>query len=44
MTSLLHKYIDREEYDSYEDFNENFKINVPEDFNFAYDIQNIIRK
>ena len=38
MTSLLHKYIDREEYDSYEDFNENFKINVPEDFNFAYDI------
>ena len=29
MTSLLHKYIDREEYDSYEDFNENFKINVP---------------
>ena len=38
MTSLLHKYIDREEYDSYEDFNENFKIHVPEDFNFAYDI------
>ena len=38
MVSLLHKYIDRIEYESYEDFAENFKIKVPEDFNFAYDI------
>ncbi len=38
MTSLLNEYVERTEFDSYEDFNENLKINVPEDFNFAYDI------
>jgi len=34
---MLHKYIDTE-YASYEDFKDNFRINVPPDFNFAYDI------
>ena len=38
MVSLLNKYINRDDFTSYEDFNQNFKINVPEDFNFAYDI------
>lgn len=36
--SLLEKYVFRTEFDSYDDFCQNFKINVPENFNFAYDI------
>jgi len=35
---MLNKYISREKYESYEDFNDNFKINVPKDFNFGFDI------
>jgi acetyl-CoA synthetase len=35
---LLEKYLSRIEFDSYEDFFENFKINVPDNFNFAYDV------
>jgi acetyl-CoA synthetase len=35
---LLEKYLSRVEFDSYEDFFENFKINVPDNFNFAYDV------
>ncbi len=35
---MLSKYITRENYDSYEDFRQNFKINIPENFNFAYDV------
>lgn len=32
------RYLQKVEFDSFEDFNENFKLNVPENFNFAYDI------
>ncbi|MBQ0018990.1 MAG: AMP-binding protein [Bacteroidales bacterium] len=35
---MLHKYLSQTEFCSYEDFMQNFKVNVPEDFNFAYDI------
>lgn len=35
---MLNKYVSREKFDSYEDFYKNFKINIPENFNFAYDI------
>ena len=35
---LLDRYLPRIEFDSYEDFKENFKINIPENFNFGYDI------
>jgi acetyl-CoA synthetase len=35
---ILEKFVNRVEYDSYEDFKSNFKINVPENFNFAYDV------
>ncbi len=35
---LLDKYLPRIEFDSYEDFKENYRVNVPEDFNFGYDI------
>lgn len=37
MNQLL-KFIDRVDYSSYKDLYENFKIHVPEDFNFAYDV------
>ncbi|MDP4181169.1 MAG: AMP-binding protein, partial [Bacillota bacterium] len=35
---MLEKYLSRVNFNSYEDFYENFKINVPENFNFAYDV------
>ncbi len=35
---LLDKYLSRTEFNSYEDFVENFKINIPDNFNFAYDV------
>lgn len=36
--NLLKNFIDRIDYDSYEDLYANFKIHVPENFNFAYDV------
>lgn len=38
MDMLLKKYLPRIEFESYEDFKENFKINVPRDFNFGFDV------
>ena len=38
MSELLKRYCPRTEFDSYEDFYENYTCNVPENFNFAYDI------
>ncbi|MDD4161640.1 MAG: AMP-binding protein, partial [Methanothrix sp.] len=38
MSSLLPKFVSRVDYKSYEDFKENMKILVPENFNFAYDV------
>jgi acetyl-CoA synthetase len=38
MATLLPKFLPRVEFESYEDFKENFKINIPENFNFAFDI------
>lgn len=35
---MLEKYLSQVDYSSYEDFYENFRINVPESFNFAYDV------
>lgn len=35
---MLEKYLPRTEFDSYEDFIENYKVNVPESFNFGFDI------
>ena len=35
---MLEKYLPRTEFDSYEDFKENYKINAPESFNFGFDI------
>lgn len=38
MDYILKKYCPQIEFDSYEDFYENFSIEVPHDFNFAYDV------
>ncbi|MCR5845118.1 MAG: AMP-binding protein [bacterium] len=38
MDHILSKYCPRIEFDSYEDFFENFRIDVPKDFNFGYDV------
>ena len=38
MDHVLKKYCPRIDFDSYEDFYENFQIDVPENFNFAYDV------
>ncbi len=35
---LLDRFLPRIEFDSYEDFKENYTVNVPEDFNFGFDI------
>lgn len=35
---MLEKFLDKTEFDSYEDFMQNFYIKVPKDFNFAYDV------
>ncbi|MGL4370114.1 MAG: AMP-binding protein, partial [Spirochaetota bacterium] len=36
--SLLNTYMPKTEFPSYEDFRDNFKVNIPENFNFAYDV------
>ena len=38
MTNLIGDFVERVEFDSYEDFKENFKLKVPENFNFGYDV------
>ncbi len=35
---LLKRFLPRIEFDSYEDFKENYKVNVPENFNFGFDV------
>lgn len=35
---ILNKFLSRVDYNSYEDLHENFKITIPENFNFAYDV------
>ncbi|MBQ0110110.1 MAG: AMP-binding protein [Clostridiales bacterium] len=35
---MLEKFLPRIDFDSYEDFKANYKVNVPKGFNFAYDV------
>ncbi len=35
---MLEKFLPREKFESYEDFKENYRVIVPENFNFAYDV------
>ena len=36
--ALYREYLEQSDFGSYEDFLKNFKIKVPERFNFAYDV------
>ena len=38
MNEILSRYCPKIEFESYEDFYENYRCNVPDDFNFAYDV------
>ena len=40
--SLLDKYLPRTDFKSYEDFYKNYAINIPENFNFAYDVIDLL--
>lgn len=40
--SLLSKFVPQTEFTSYEDFYNQFKINIPKDFNFAFDVVDVI--
>jgi acetyl-CoA synthetase len=35
---MLEKFLPREKFDSYEDFQKNYRVTVPDKFNFAYDV------
>ena len=35
---LINRYLPRTDFESYDDFKKNYSVNVPFDFNFAYDI------
>jgi acetyl-CoA synthetase len=35
---MLSNYVSKEKFDNYDDFYNNFKISIPGDFNFAYDV------
>jgi len=35
---MLEKYLPKIKFDSYEDFKENYTVNIPADFNFGYDV------
>lgn len=41
MARIFEKYT-RGHYDSYQDFKENFRIDAPESFNFAYDVMDVL--
>ena len=36
--SLLNKFLEKTEFESYEDFKENYRVVVPANFNFAFDV------
>ena len=39
---MLSKFINRSHFDSYEDFRDNFHITCPENFNFSYDVVDVL--
>ena len=36
--TLLERFLPRIEFDSYEDFKQNYTVNIPEHFNFGFDV------
>jgi len=39
---LTDKFLSRTEFDTYEDFYENFSVKIPNDFNFAWDVMDVL--
>jgi acetyl-CoA synthetase len=39
---MLDKFLNKKDFSSYEDLYENFSINIPGDFNYAYDVVDVI--
>ncbi|AEF84773.1 acyl-coenzyme A synthetase ACSM3 [Treponema primitia ZAS-2] len=39
---MLEKYLSRDTFDSYEDYYNNYSVNIPENFNFAWDVMDTI--
>ena len=39
---LLEKYVEKLDFESYEDFRDNFKIKIPDNFNFSYDVVDVL--
>jgi acetyl-CoA synthetase len=39
---LLDRFLPRKDFESYEDFYGNFKVNIPENFNFAWDVMDVL--
>ena len=39
--SILNRFLEKTDFESYEDFSENFRVKVPENFNFAYDVVDV---
>ncbi|MDR3140063.1 MAG: AMP-binding protein [Treponema sp.] len=41
---MLNRFVSRPDFDSYEDFYNNFSVNIPDNFNFAYDVMDELAK
>ena len=41
---LLEKFVEKLDFESYEDFRDNFKIKIPDNFNFSYDVVDALAK
>ena len=39
---LLEKFVEKLDFKSYEDFRDNFKIKIPDNFNFSYDVVDVL--
>ena len=39
---LIEKFVNKTEFSSYDDFFNNFKLNVPANFNFTYDVMDVL--
>ncbi len=40
--SLLDRFLEKTEFNSYEDFRENYRVKVPKNFNFAFDVVDVM--
>ncbi len=41
---MIKKFLNKTEFSSYEDFMQNYHVNVPDDFNFGYDVVDVYAK